>query len=129
MSKSDLIQVSIWEFERLLRKSKAKNITEKTRASILQKIDDIEKFINDNAGSFCFDNRLLRNTERFSSVFIATGGSEADAADCIFAFYILPALRRTRPDFDAWKEKFADILIQKFSGISTMARSKKFLKK
>ena len=97
--------------------------------SVWKKIDDIEKFINDNAGSFCFDNRLLRNTERFSSVFIATGGSEADAADCIFAFYILPALRRTRPDFDAWKEKFADILIQKFSGISTMERSKKFLKK
>lgn len=45
MSKSDLIQVSIWEFERLLRKSKAKNITEKTRASIIQKIDDIENGI------------------------------------------------------------------------------------
>lgn len=41
----DLLQYSIWEFERLLRKSKAKNITEKTRVSILQKIDDIENGI------------------------------------------------------------------------------------
>lgn len=45
METRDLLQYSIWEFERLLRKSKAKNITEKTRASIIQKIDDIENGI------------------------------------------------------------------------------------
>ena len=45
METGDLLQTAIWEFERLLRKSKAKNITEKTRVSILQKVDDIENGI------------------------------------------------------------------------------------
>ena len=45
METGNLLQTAIWEFERLLRKSKAKNITEKTRVSIVQKIDDIENGI------------------------------------------------------------------------------------
>lgn len=60
MSKSDLIQVSIWEFERLLRKSKAKNITEKTRASILQKIDDIENGIEYIIKNYELDKRTIK---------------------------------------------------------------------
>ena len=60
MSKSDLIQVSIWEFERLLRKSKAKNITEKTRASILQKIDDIENGIEYIIKNYALDKRTIK---------------------------------------------------------------------
>ena len=60
MSKSELIQVSIWEFERLLRKSKAKNITEKTRASILQKIDDIENGIEYIIKNYELDKRTIK---------------------------------------------------------------------
>ena len=60
MSKSDLIQLSIWEFERLLRKSKAKNITEKTRASILQKIDDIENGIEYIIKNYELDKRTIK---------------------------------------------------------------------
>ena len=60
MSKSDLIQVSIWEFERLLRKSKAKNITEETRASILQKIDDIENGIEYIIKNYELDKRTIK---------------------------------------------------------------------
>lgn len=45
METRDLLQTAIWEFERLLTKSNAKNITEKTRVSIIQKIDDIENGI------------------------------------------------------------------------------------
>ena len=60
MSKNDLIQVSIWEFERLLRKSKAKNITEKTRASILQKIDDIENGIEYIIKNYELDKRTIK---------------------------------------------------------------------
>ena len=45
METGNLLQTAIWEFERLLKKSKAKNITEKTRVSIIQKIDDIENGI------------------------------------------------------------------------------------
>ena len=60
MSKSDLIQVSIWEFERLLRKSKAKNITEKTRISILQKIDDIENGIEYIIKNYELDKRTIK---------------------------------------------------------------------
>ena len=60
MNKSDLIQVSIWEFEKLLRKSKAKNITEKTRASILQKIDDIENGIEYIIKNYELDKRTIK---------------------------------------------------------------------
>ena len=45
METRKLLRTAIWEFERLLRKSNAKNISEKTRVSIIQKIDEIENGI------------------------------------------------------------------------------------
>lgn len=54
-----------------------------------------------------FDNRLLRRMEQFTSVFLASGGTEAEALDRTILYFVIPAFAALG---DGWQKDLTAII-------------------
>jgi hypothetical protein len=56
-----------------------------------KKIDELEEYVGSRS-SFALDNRVFRQLERYTSMYILCGGEEQQAVDCVLSSKILPAI-------------------------------------
>lgn len=82
---------------------------------IWKKIDALEEYLNDLIG-YRFDNRKFRMMERYSSAYLAAGGSESEAIDSMLSACVFSELypRRARFKVKSEDEDLVEFLEREF---------------
>lgn len=115
--------ISVSTMRGLCEKSRKENYLSE---DIWKKIDFMENWAINKNKDFAFGNRMLQNMEKYSSLFIASGGSVESTLDSMIASYILPKFFTAMSDYLNLKNDIGNLLKNKFEEYS-LTRCKKIL--
>jgi len=90
-------------------------------------IDQVEDFYRKHA-AFSFDNRLIRQLERYSSTYMSFGGELKEALDSVLYAKLLNVILPIKAQIKISSEEDFLLLIEKWFGLEYMVKSKKVLK-
>jgi len=92
-----------------------------------KKFDQIERYLQEH-NSFAMDNRLFRQLERYTSLFLLFGGDKTEAIDYVLYSKFLPVIRVLDMDGPQKSDNELLQLFEKLFGLENLTKSKQILK-
>lgn len=96
------------------------------KEELWKKIDQIEQYVNERV-PFTIDNRVFRQLERYTTIYLMCGGDENEAIDNVLSSKLLPIISKLKIKKKGEEDEGLFALCEKLFGLENISKSKVIL--